>query len=559
MSESLTDGSTEVQARPRKRRWRRKILLTLGLLKVFVVLWIFWPLSWPALRISPQTTVVTGPLNPDGTVNYVAALNAGHSAGVTAGNNAATPLLRALGPEALPEEVRRTTLQMLGIDELSGEGQYFVSLDAFLAGQDLHMLQTEAEEQGWASTAIYASDRIFTEAKTGYSPEIRVLISRWLEGNSTSLEQVSHATRRPRFYLPLVSTSSPPRVIDVLVTGLPALRDVSKAVFLRGVLRVEEGQLEEAWVDAVTLHRLAALPAQQDMLVARLVGIAIDRLGSELGRRIANSPRMSAPQARRILAQLQVTPEPPIFRDAVDRGERYMALDTVMTSMRTGPAGPGGPPLLLRIPGLALDVNGVLRRVNLWYDRNAKAFEASNHMERQRLLEDSEAELDKSSSDGYSRIESVRGWAGIFATPPWARRQELSTLGADLVLSLVAPRLAKGEDLWTQAVMERRLAVLALALAAYHCEKGAYPQSLDALAPDYLDDVPLDEFTGQPLRYVSNEHGYLLYSLGPNGKDDGGTPDGDEIRGDADDIVVRAGTAPGCSPAEPAPKSPAGP
>jgi hypothetical protein len=48
------------------------------------------------------------------------------------------------------------------------------------------------------------------------------------------------------------------------------------------------------------------------------------------------------------------------------------------------------------------------------------------------------------------------------------------------------------------------------------------PKSLDALAPKYLAKIPDDYFTGKPLPYRPNENGYLLYSFGMNGKDDGG-------------------------------------
>jgi hypothetical protein len=64
---------------------------------------------------------------------------------------------------------------------------------------------------------------------------------------------------------------------------------------------------------------------------------------------------------------------------------------------------------------------------------------------------------------------------------------------------------------------------LALALAAYHAEKGEYPEKLETLAPDYLKIIPQDLFTSQPLKYRRDGQGYLLYSLGPDLQDYGGT------------------------------------
>jgi hypothetical protein len=42
------------------------------------------------------------------------------------------------------------------------------------------------------------------------------------------------------------------------------------------------------------------------------------------------------------------------------------------------------------------------------------------------------------------------------------------------------------------------------------------------LVPQYLASVPVDPFDGLPVRYKVLPTGYVVYSLGTNGKDDGG-------------------------------------
>ena len=83
--------------------------------------------------------------------------------------------------------------------------------------------------------------------------------------------------------------------------------------------------------------------------------------------------------------------------------------------------------------------------------------------------------------------------------------------------------------------MQRRLAVVALALAAHKAERGSYPAALAALRPAYLKAVPSDLFSEKPLRYSRVGEGFLLYSVGENMADDGGK---DRAAG-GDDIVVR--------------------
>jgi type II secretory pathway pseudopilin PulG len=63
------------------------------------------------------------------------------------------------------------------------------------------------------------------------------------------------------------------------------------------------------------------------------------------------------------------------------------------------------------------------------------------------------------------------------------------------------------------------------ALEAYRTEQGEYPEELQDLTPDYLPDLPPDPWTGQPMVYNRDAaEPYLLYALGANREDDGGTP-----------------------------------
>ncbi|MGV3526808.1 MAG: hypothetical protein ACO1RX_21500 [Candidatus Sericytochromatia bacterium] len=61
-----------------------------------------------------------------------------------------------------------------------------------------------------------------------------------------------------------------------------------------------------------------------------------------------------------------------------------------------------------------------------------------------------------------------------------------------------------------------------LALLAYASEHGEYPSTLQELVPAYLPELPLDPFGGRPFRYRRELTGPVVYSVGINGRDDGG-------------------------------------
>ena len=46
--------------------------------------------------------------------------------------------------------------------------------------------------------------------------------------------------------------------------------------------------------------------------------------------------------------------------------------------------------------------------------------------------------------------------------------------------------------------------------------------NLADLVPRFLAAVPTDPFNGAPLRYKRSEQGFIVYSIGPDGHDDGG-------------------------------------
>ena len=61
-----------------------------------------------------------------------------------------------------------------------------------------------------------------------------------------------------------------------------------------------------------------------------------------------------------------------------------------------------------------------------------------------------------------------------------------------------------------------------LAIESYRAANAALPGSLVDLGTKFLKDQPTDPFDGQPLRYKKLAKGYVVYSVGEDGKDDGG-------------------------------------
>lgn len=98
--------------------------------------------------------------------------------------------------------------------------------------------------------------------------------------------------------------------------------------------------------------------------------------------------------------------------------------------------------------------------------------------------------------------------------------------GKDIVTRTLFPVFTKASFKWTSTDTQNRLLLLSLALQAYKADNGKYPNGLTDLVPKYLKKIPTDPFdtNNSPFCYKKTGEKYLLYSVGPDHKDDNGKP-----------------------------------
>ena len=88
----------------------------------------------------------------------------------------------------------------------------------------------------------------------------------------------------------------------------------------------------------------------------------------------------------------------------------------------------------------------------------------------------------------------------------------------DPVSSMLVPVFAKAKSKFVTAESEHNRLLLAYALRAYKLEHGAYPKSLNALAPAYLKAVPADPAApGGTFQYARTGDSYTLSGAGEAG------------------------------------------
>jgi hypothetical protein len=92
-----------------------------------------------------------------------------------------------------------------------------------------------------------------------------------------------------------------------------------------------------------------------------------------------------------------------------------------------------------------------------------------------------------------------------------------------VVSRMLLPALDKALVKAVRCDAKIRDAQTAIAVERYRLANGKLPDRLGELSPTFLPAVPADPFDGKPLRYKPLAKGYVVYSVGEDREDNGGT------------------------------------
>jgi hypothetical protein len=477
----------------------------------------------PKLPVGKGTTVVSGPINKNGYIDYEAALNDILGKGVTAENNANALLWKAFGPKPEGSNMPPEYFKRLGIAEPPEDGDHFINTHRFLRD----VLQINPED---FQTVYNQQDQARARPWTAKDyPDVAA----WLKANDKPLAIVLEATKRPRYFNPLVSRrgpDDPSSLIGCLLPSVQMCRELASALTCRAMLRLGEGKEAEAWADLLACHRLARHLSHGGTLIETLVSYAIHAIACGATLTYIEHANLTAEQYSARLKELRALAPMTPLADKIDISERLMGIDAVQM-IRSGTGGLNKPDEEEQKVLDMIDWGAILRTMNAAYDRMSAAMRIKDRVAREKefeLIEVDYTELTKKYPD--PDIKKLLKQVG-------AKKLVSKQLG-DILMGLLMPAVRKVQYAADRMEQVDRNLHIALALAAYRKAEGRYPAKLADLAPKYLTAVPTDVFSGKDLIYKPGENGYLFYSVGLNGKDDGGQWYGDTPPGDDPGVRV---------------------
>lgn len=357
-----------------------------------------------------------------------------------------------------------------------------------------------------ASTVAMTNE--FPTTPQPQSPAADVLLA--LSKYDALVEELRVACERPHSRFPIRYEDG----FSALLPHLARLKGINQFLTLRAAAELEAGQIDKAATDVRLALRVADLVREEPLLISQLVRLAQVQLALNPLWEGLVEHRWTDAQLIAFEQQLSRMDLLADYRHGM-RGERAFCSWTIDHMRRHRD--------MIDNLGIPEDVpysqSGLFDRVvgpalfhlvpGGWFDQN-KASVGRMHLD-----------LILPAVNPEARQVSPAKVEEMASTLDQSLRQRSPY---NFFAGLLLPALTKASARAAQGQVAVDLARVACALERHRLALGQYPDALAPLAPRFIVKLPHDLINGKPLKYRRTDDGtFLLYSIGWNEKDDGGT------------------------------------
>ena len=336
------------------------------------------------------------------------------------------------------------------------------------------------------------------DRREDWSAETRARIAEYVAMNSNALAHAQAGLSRPQCRYPVDLTYG----FLALYPHLPKLKTLARTAALRAILAAEQGQRTDWPPDIRLMLQLAATLASEPTLISQLTRDSVLAMSVQATERCLNQSGFGNESAELIGA----------FAGAVNTnafrlgliGERASAVPVFRMSwaeMRQGEKAQKAEVTMPKPPPLAGRPNPFLWLTG-FLERDLSFFLG--------VMETNIA------------LAAYRPPASLALTNIAQQFDEIANRNLYIFSQKVLPSIGRAAVRDATTIARIRLAQTALALARYRVVRGELPVDLADLVPRFLAAVPTDPFNGESLRYRRSDQGFIVYSVGADGHDDGG-------------------------------------
>ncbi len=302
----------------------------------------------------------------------------------------------------------------------------------------------------------------------------------------------------------------PPQSLSHITTfPLAKFRELARVMSMEAQYYAAYGDYGAAFDDYTTVCNFASESSRGGVLISGLVGFAMGNVATESLRETLTWGGVESEDYRFVIEQMQMLETHMLTTWEVMETEVSLVTSWVERDLEAG-----------------VDVRGMLLtdHPHLREELDTVSDEQLESMLRDTLRGDYQDLVDYFALS-YYEAQTLDAAAFLSENP----------LSRDLLPAMTAIPAQEAA-----ARAQVRGTMLSAAIELYSAENTAYPASLGDLVPNYLSEMPEDPFSGDPFEYELTEWGYVLYSVGPDMQDDGGSPLGGGVFADRmGDILIQ--------------------
>ena len=280
----------------------------------------------------------------------------------------------------------------------------------------------------------------------------------------------------------------------MLMPHLAGLRNMIRVLAAKARLEAQAGRPEAAWDLVQTQLRFADALRKEPILISQLVRFASIRVSCETIRKVSEIAPPNEEQYRNIDRLLLDYQDNAVLVFALD-GERLLGGEWTFDLLKNGPiknlSALSGQPSASDFGNVLLALYSAFKPLSL-----------ADHAAYLRTMSEHTRNAQQSYTPGEQR--DLDAQIGRLHVVTW----------------MIVPALGRIKEVYWEMVAEMRVTREGLALLQYKKAHDSFPQTLEELG---LKDIS-DPFSGGPLLYRPGPNGFVLHSVGPDQKDNGGAP-----------------------------------
>lgn len=357
--------------------------------------------------------------------------------------------------------------------------------------------------------------------KTGQGPAIKELsglinsnntsdITTWPATQREALPRLIQAPEMAQLFAILHEASKKPdynnnlKYEDGPATFLPnlgSIRMMIRFLSIKAELAAQNGNTNEAFLTVQEGLKLAHLLRQEPNLVTQLVRISCDKTMIDCMERMSDKTDVPSDQANALIAELEqaTDPKPWVWTMEMER----VAMAAWIFNLMTGRSSVQETRDVFNVSGFCA-----------WVFKYAAA-----------------PLMSWTKKDICVYLKLMCQLQDYYKVPYWEAAETIRNNPTEqqiprycFLTRFIFPNLDRIATSNAEHDAAVAVARIGLGLKLFKQKNGAYPDAPDKLAPEFLDTIPPDPFTGKALIYRKDGNGFILYSLGPNQHDDNGAP-----------------------------------